>query len=236
MIRYLKVLLGAALALTAFGALSASAHAAEERFHCSVEPCTLTLKPDGAVGSKTAHHVFEVTDGTNTVSFTCNQLAGHATSKTKTTNEVTFTKLEYKECGGITPIVVRTNNCAYTFKGLAEGKGEVTIECEAGKTIEVEIVETKCIMTISTQIGKDFLPGIKFHNIFAVDKEGKKIANTTEVTVESNVEGIQVTAHGTQKQCIVDPAKVLTGHYSTGNTLVTGETDPGGVMAEAWYE
>ncbi len=85
-------------------------------------------------------------------------------------------------------------------------------------------------MTITTQVAKDFLPGLKFHNI------GEAAKTTTEVTVEANVEGIEVTAHGTKAQCGVDPAKTLTGHYTTGNTLVTGETDPGGVMANAWYE
>ena len=57
MIRNLKILIAAAMALAAFGATSAtSAHAADE-FHCAISPCTLTLQPDGAAGSTTAHHV-----------------------------------------------------------------------------------------------------------------------------------------------------------------------------------
>ncbi len=120
MIRYLKVLLGAALALTAFGALSASAHAAEERFHCSVEPCTLTLREDGTSGTKTAHQVFEVTDGANTISFTCSQLLGYATSQFKTTTQIAFTNLQYKECGSLS---IKMNNCTYNVLGAPEKRG-----------------------------------------------------------------------------------------------------------------
>ncbi len=235
MIRYLKVLLGAALALTAFGVLSASAHAAEERFHCSAEPCTWTLQPDGAVPSKTAHHVFEVTDGKNVVSFTCNQLTGHATS-TKTTNTLTFTGLIYHGCSvaGGGAVTVRMNKCDYHVTGTPEKKAHLTILCESASKIEVEINETKCIITIG-QSEKD-LTGLTLHKNI-----GEAAKKTTEATLEANVENIPVAgADGTLAQCGVDPAKVLTGHYTTGNTLITGETDPKDgskpVMENAWYE
>ncbi len=232
MIRYLKVLIGAVLALTAFGALSASAHAAEERFHCSVAPCTLTLKQDGAVGTKTGHQVFEVTDGINTVSFTCNHLTAHATSLTKTTNTLTITGIEYTECSvaGSGAVTVRMNKCDYHVIGTPPvekvGKAHLTVKCEEKSKIEVEIVETKCIQTIG-ETGD--LTGLTPHNI------GEAAKTTTEVTVESNVANIPVTQDGTKAQCGTEPGKV-TGHYSTGNVILTGETDPGGVMANAWYE
>ena len=59
MIRNLKVLVAAAMALAAFGVFSASGAQAAE-FHCSTEPCTGTLKPDETAGTKTSHHVFIV--------------------------------------------------------------------------------------------------------------------------------------------------------------------------------
>ncbi len=79
MIRNLKALLVAALALTALGAIATSAHAADE-FHCSVTPCRGTLATDG--GAKNAHHVFIVENEatSKSVSFTCESLRG--TSKT----------------------------------------------------------------------------------------------------------------------------------------------------------
>lgn len=52
MIRNLKVLLAAAMALAAFGAFSASsAQAVETEFHCEVAPCSFTLKTDPARGN-----------------------------------------------------------------------------------------------------------------------------------------------------------------------------------------
>ncbi len=65
MIRNLKVLFAAALAPTALGAIAASAQGADE-FHCSVEPCRGTLKPDGT--GKTAHQVFVVENEAKTES------------------------------------------------------------------------------------------------------------------------------------------------------------------------
>ncbi len=243
MIRYLKVLLGAALALSAFGVLSASAHAAEERFHCSVEPCTATLRQDGASGTKTAHQVFEVTDGKNAVFFTCNKLTGEATSTTKTTNTLTFKNLEYnhnisgEKCDTAGQNVnVTMSGCEYHVIGTPPvagvGKAHLTVKCPAGKSIEVENESTKCIYTIGTTAND--LTGLSLHNI------GVKGGGTTEVTVEAFVPNIPVTVLGTKAQCGVDPTAAITGTYSTGNVIVTGETDPKDgskpVMAEAWYE
>jgi hypothetical protein len=68
MIRNLKILLAAAMALAALEAISASGAQAAE-FHCTVEPCRVTLKPDGT--GKTAHHVLVVRKGEASGSFTC---------------------------------------------------------------------------------------------------------------------------------------------------------------------
>ena len=147
MIRNLKILIAAAMALAAFGALSATAHAIDE-FHCSVEPCTLTLAPDEIAGTTTAHHVFVIKGETNggvkgaSVSFTCDQLRGEATVTTKTSTEVTFKNLKYTnslnqhtcKVGASETVTVDMTSCTYRFKaanGTAD-KAEVHVLCNAG--------------------------------------------------------------------------------------------------------
>jgi hypothetical protein len=90
------------MALAALGAIAASGALAAE-YHCTVEPCRVTLKPDGAVPSKTAHHVFVVigTDASKNAvsgSFTCNSLDGTGLSETKATKELTITELTFTGC------------------------------------------------------------------------------------------------------------------------------------------
>jgi hypothetical protein len=230
MIRNLKVLIVAAMALGAFGALGASgAQAAEPLFHCSSEPCTLTLKPDGTVGTKTAHHLFTVKNSVpESVGFTCNQLSGEATPKTKTETTITVTNLKYSECietAGLTKVEVRTNGCDYTF--TSHGKVGVTCPIIEGveKVIEVEIVETGCIAKVGSF---NHLSGIKYHNLAGPPRE---------VTVEAAVANIPVSLVGTTKaQCKIDPTKTpITSEYNTGNTIVTAETHAG-VMIEGWWE
>ena len=85
MIRNLKVLLLAAMALTAFGALSAAgAQAAEEKFHCSVVECRVRVGPDGT--GATTHQVFIFSDTSSPVrsfSTTCASITGEAFPRKK---------------------------------------------------------------------------------------------------------------------------------------------------------
>jgi len=229
MIRNLKVLMLAAMALAAFGVTFASGAQAAE-FHCSVAPCTFTAKPDLKTGeslpSRTAHHVFIVENAAGaSVSFTCEQITGAGTSATKTATTLelgTVAAIEYHNClvGGSGKVNVRMNGCKYNFSSA----GTVTITgCNAGKSIEVEIEETKGIVTIAAQ---GPLNGIKYHT--------SGVTPNREITVETAVTGIAVTCDG---NVLIDCSKTpLQGTYTTGNTLVRGETDPGGVMADAWFE
>jgi hypothetical protein len=226
MIRNLKVLMLAAMALAAFGVLGASGAQAKE-FHCSVEPCTATLKPDGAVGSKTAHHVFIVENKVGeSVSFTCEQITGEGTSSKKTAKELLIKNISYDGCSvvGGSAVTVKMNGCKYLFKAEP---GTVTIqECETGKHIEINL-ETGCQFTIGAQ---GPLTGIAYHT--------SGVAPNREMTVETNVKGIVTTISegGTKAKCGITPEATLEGTYTTGNTIVTGETDPGGGMAETWFE
>jgi hypothetical protein len=231
MIRNLKVLILAAMALAAFGALAASGAQAKE-FRCSVEPCRVTLKPDGAVGSKTAHQVFVVenkgTEIKESVAFTCEQTTGEGTSSKKTAKELLIKNISYDGCNviGGGAVTVKMNGCNYFFKAEP---GTVTIqECEAGKQIEIKL-GTGCVFTIGSQ---GPLAGIAYHT--------SGVAPNRELTLETDVHGIRTTiadnGNDTKALCGIEPAAELEGTYTTGNTILTGETDPGGVMAETWFE
>jgi hypothetical protein len=226
MIRNLKVLFAAAMVLGALGAVGASGAQAAE-FHCASAPCKLGLQPDRVVGSKTAHHVFIVTNSIGeSVSFTCDEIVGSATSESKTFTTATVTGLAYNGCRLATDatktVKVTTNGCDYTITS----HGKVGVTCPEGKSIEVEIVALGCIMKIGTFPD---LSGIGFH-----------VLNSTpnrEVTVEALVKEIPVTTTGTKAQCLIDTTKTpLKGDYTTGNTIATAETDPGGTMIDGWWE
>ena len=238
MIRNLKVLLGAAMVLAAFGAFSASgaqAHTPAE-FHCHVEPCAATLEADGT--EATAHHVFVVKNSIGeTVSFTCTKLEGFATSTTKTATSLEFTNLQYTVCKAAgQAVTVRMNGCKYNFTAT----GTVTITgCEAGKKIEVEIVPTGCIATVKEQ---GPLTGISFHNIGTTATP--PAASNTHETAEAKVPNIAVELDGTTAKCLIDVTKTpITSEYTTGNTTITGFNDPagtpadkhGGVRADIWW-
>ena len=229
MIRNLKVLVAAAMALAAFGAISASGAQAVVEFHCSAEPCTGVIKPDGT--AKTAHHVFivETEDTSESVSFTCNELAGGTTASfKKTTTEVevggtvgSASALVYKEClvNGSGKVTVDMNGCKYNFTAA----GHVTITGCTNAAKQIEVTKENCTYDIPEQT----LTTIKYHNIGTTPNR--------EITVETDVHPILVTVTGNKADCLIDPTKKLIGTYTTGNTLVTGQTGAG-VMADAWWE
>ena len=227
MIRNLKVLVAAAMVLGAIGALSASGAQAAVEFHCAVEPCTGTLKPDEVAGTKTAHHVFIVENEatTESVSITCNTLDGEATANKKTVTELEAKNLKYTECSanGSPGVVVDMNGCNYNF--TATGNVTITGCTNAAKQIEITIPE--CTFDIPEQA---LVGAVTYHNSGA--------APNRELTVSTkappNHPRIKISqATGV---CPIKTNQTLIGTYTTGNTLVTGETHPGGVMAETWWE
>jgi hypothetical protein len=245
MIRNLKILLAAAMALAAFGAFSASAHAAEEKFHCSVEPCTWTLQPDEAAGTTTAHHVFVVKGTTAagaeaSVSFTCNQLTGHATSAVKTPTELTFTNLTYTnsanvdkcKVGASETVTVDFNGCHYLFTstgGATAAGSEVHVQCPAGAAIVVTIKDTACLsVTPFTS------PGIKYHDS---GLGGAKHIGTATANVAVPKAAMHLTNVGDANCSAIGLSTLHGATYTTGNTLITGETEAvPPVMANVWFE
>jgi hypothetical protein len=238
MIRNLKVLLVAALALTALGAITASAHAADE-FRCSVSPCRGKLNKDGS--GTTAHHVFIVENAakTESVSFTCEQLAGtgelvSGTDFSLSWSRPTEDREAYRNCtvNGSPGVIVHMNDCKYTFTAGASGnaaagtsdQAEVHVECPTGESIEV--TTPNGVNTCTFRIGSQTLGGSAAKGGIGYVTAG------TEVTVTANVKGIVVTKSGTCTGII--ESNELIGTYTTGNTLLTGETSAG-VMATASF-
>jgi len=211
MIRNLKVLIAAAMALAAFGAIGASGAQAAE-FHCSVEPCEVTVKPDGTTG-KEKHHVFVIKQGAVSVSSTCESIEGSGVSAKKTVSELTFTNIVYKGCNiaGTPGANVDMNGCDYLFKS----NGEVNVACPEGKSIEITL--SPCVVKIAPQAG---LKEVKYTNI-----NSKK-----EITLTTAVKSIKATASGCAGLGIAD-GSYNESEYSTGNTIVFAE---GG--ASVWWE
>jgi hypothetical protein len=225
MIRTLRLALAASAALVAFAVNSASAQAIFE-FHCSASPCTYTAKADGT--GKAAHHVFVVKNELGeTLSFTCNQLTGEATSAATTGWEITLTKIGYDGCSAFgTPVVTRMNGCDYRFDVVLAGEfvvGRLQIKCPEGKSMEFEMAQTGCVLTIGSQGTES---GVTYKTIGT--------SPNREITLEINLKALTGALDGTSAQCLFNKVGVLKFEYTTGNTILTGETS-GGVMADAWF-
>jgi hypothetical protein len=213
MIRNLKILIVAAMALVAFGAIGASGAQAAE-FHCSVEPCKVTVKPDGTPGptGKTAHQVIVIKQGTNSFSTTCDSITGEGTAATKTFKQLRIGNIKGSNCGfsGI-PANLTMNGCEYVINASGGG-GTLTIACPAGKEIEAGLVGGGCIYNIPSQ---GPLNEVKFHD---AETGGVK---KSEVTVELSVKNIAVTVNN---ECWEMKPGAATAEFTTGNTILTSET------------
>jgi hypothetical protein len=235
MIRNLKILIAAAMALAALGAISAGGASAAE-YHCTVEPCRVTLKPDGT--GKTTHQVF-ILKGKNGAgeavsgSFTCNELDGTGLANTKTTKELTITGATPTGCSiAGTPTTIDMNGCDSLF--IAGPPSTVTIKCPAGKQIESTILSAGVLKCTIDTPAQGPLTGVTYHdaNTGGVPK--------TELTIETlikDVTGINATpaAGGSCIPYVGFNGLATEGEYTTGNTIVTGETTAG-VHGSVWYE
>jgi hypothetical protein len=186
----------------------------DPEFHCSAEPCRLTMKPDGEGGSETAQQRIRVVGFGASAEFLCDGVTGEATSSQKTSSELTLTSVAYQNCvnSGF-PIAVRMNGCDYILLTNA-----LTINCPAGKKIEIEGTFAflgLCKFTVGPQ---GPLSGLLYHRV------------GEEVTVENRVSGISVV---NDSSCPVSPVGLT---FVTSNAVLTGETDPGGEMGRFWIQ
>jgi hypothetical protein len=229
MIRNLKILIAAAIALAAFGAVGASGAQGAE-FHCSVEPCKVTVLPDGTPGvaGKTAHQVFIVKQGAISVSTTCQKVSGNGTVATKTFKTWTLPAPNYSNCDVAgAASTVKMNECDYhiSVPGVPPDDATVEVRCPI-KPMEIEVTATGCLFTIgSTGV---LSGGLKFH-----DAETGGVKKEL-ITAEATVSGIPVTVNS---KCagVGLTAGAATGEYTTGNVELTGGT-AAGVMGNLWWE
>jgi hypothetical protein len=215
MFRNLKLAASAgAAALAAVCALGLSSAQAAE-FHCSVEPCRVTVKPDGT--GKTRHQVFVIGNGSESISFTCNEVSGEGTPLVKTSLELTISKIEYQTCAVIgTAVAIKMNGCDY----LLTAEGKFSIKCPPGQKIEWNVLG--CTATIGAQ---GPLSGVKFSNI----------SSKSEITMETAVKGIKGTLDG--PECVMKLGEFTAGEIVTGNVILTAETDNAEAkMASFWWE
>ncbi len=228
MIRNHKILLAAAMALMAFGALGASGAQAAE-FHCSVEPCAVKVLPDGKPGptGKTAHQVINIKVGESSFATTCNSVVGEGTLSATTSSTLRIANIEGSGCQIAGEAATLTmNGCEYLMNasGGMGGGGTLTIVCPPGKEIEAGTNATNCIYTIPPQ---GPLNEFTFHD---AETGGVK---KSELTVETHVTGILITTNG----FCGTPEGYGTAELTTGNTILTSETDDKvGTMANIWWE
>jgi hypothetical protein len=256
MIRNLKVLLLAALAVTAFTALAASAAQAVPKFTApgagALGTTTLNVVKDGT--GKTAHQVFDISksDGTGVVTFTCEELTGSGTIPGESVEEAvittpafqTTTAVENKcEVVGQPEVKVTNTGCDLTVTAAGEVKivSEGTHNCahslkgehEAGKEpITIQAPKLGCTAEVGAQpvVGK-----VKFHNLTNALVTVKSNEGET-ITIETPpiTEPLGLTYNSFGVGC---PYGTTTnGKYTTGNVIVQGVKSTGGQQVIRWDE
>jgi hypothetical protein len=230
MIRNLKVLMLAAMATAALGAVMASAAQAEPHFFfpgagaTGVTTVKVTADDEEGKNPKTGHQVFDISkaDGTGVKSITCNQI--HADTKVtgETTTELTFETPTFTgECQFVgQSVVVENTGCEFIL--TADTKlhivNDTALKCEhLQKPIHFSIPGCK------VEVGKQTIEkGITHHEVIT---NGKKA-----VTVEANITELEYKATGVN--CEYGTTK--NGRYTTGNSVITATRPEGTVVDVEW--
>ena len=215
MIRNLKALILAALAVAALGAVMASAAQAAPKFTVAgateASETTLTILKDGT--GKTAHQVFDFFNalGAEEKTITCNEITGDATVKGASQTATLFITPGFSGCQFLgTEVTFPNNGCnfEYTAVGLLHIRSEAGKECKHGK--QPFVFQTKAPLECKIEIGEQTLEGIIYHNL----------ADGT-ITVNLPEAGVPITFNATGKDC---PYGTLNnGNFTTGNFIITGE-------------
>jgi hypothetical protein len=216
MMRNLKILGLALVAVFAMSAVAASAASADQ-LTSEVSPVTLT-------GAQEGTDTFTITAGNTN----CKEVSYVGTTATPTTTVSATpsypekTKLAEQNCTSLGfPATIHTNGCTYLFhiEGGASTSGTLDVVCPAGKEITVTAVSggtTKCTIHVPAQTG---LGPVTFSNVGA--------GATRELKVEAKITNLKYShTEGTGLgKCTGGTG--TTGSY-TGKALVTGEKDNGG--------
>lgn len=173
-----------------------NAQAAE--FHCGAEPCRIRLSQDGS-------QELRVDGEGSSVAFLCSKLSGEGTLEGGSSETLTITNIEYKNClnAGV-PAPVNMNGCDY----LIGASGSLSIKCPAGKPIEWH--PFGCTSTYWEQ---EAVAEIKYHTIeeneaLTVEFKGAKMTGFTHHVGECPLK-----------------SGVSTGRVVRGNTIFLAETD-----------
>lgn len=203
MIGKLETLLVAAIGVGAIGVVWAAPVQAHTpaKFHCDVEPCTITTEMDGT--GSTAHHVFKL--GNQTV--TCEKLEHTATVNAKTFEKFS-TDGQYKNCKYLAqPMTFDMNECGFEF----HAEGEIEIVCPEGEEITGEVSEISCHIAIPAQKPTG---GRTYHNI--------TVGGIKRVTSSVSAGNMKATVTGSE---CVDPGEFSDASMTTGNVILTAEKD-----------
>ncbi len=217
MIRNLKVLLAAVLALSAFGAVDASSASAAE-FTAEGQAnkeTTLTIIKDGT--GKTAHQVFDLrkADGTGVLSLTCNEAVGDATVVGATQVEAIFkTLVTGSNCSFAGQSVsIPNTGCDFIFTaGFPQLHivDDGALKCEhGGQPIHFTNTNLNC----KIEMGRQTVSGIKYHNLAG----GTVTVEMTELAVAYNATGVGC-PYGTTSN----------GLLTTGNMIIEGKDKTSG--------
>ena len=211
MIRKLKFLGLALVAVFAMSAVGASAASAVVQFHTEKTPVTITANQHAGTNG------FDVQFG----EVKCTTAKLHGTTPSDVTTETTITLTPtYEGCtfAGVAT-TVHMNGCDYTVHVTNAGPpygGPVTIKCPAGQEITVT-GGNKCTVHVPPQ-----------GNLGPISYTNTGVGATREIT--AHLEGIQnITYTQTKGTAAVGACGNLTtgaGKF-TGTITVTGENDPG---------
>lgn len=190
MIRNLKALGLALVAVFAMSAMAASAaQAVEAEFSWPSGTTQLDPVQDGS-------HLFTITPGTITSSFTCDQVTASAAVTNTGAKTVTATGIVYDDTGtlpetgkctgNVNGIALKTtvnfNGCDYKFiagdtqGNMAEGKSEGTATIECTGTNKIEVSAAGCVVKVGPQ------------TVGPVYFETVNTTGTNEVTIKAEVD------------------------------------------------
>ncbi len=199
--RHLKFLLPVALALGLIAPISAQGAVFT---NVNGGNTIITGLPDGT--GATAHHVMNF-PGNGTL--TCNSINLQGTASNKEFAEMTMT-VGYAGCTFLGKLAtINMQGCDYLFR--ANGGFKIASSVEKNCATEpMEITVTGCTITLGEQ---EFASGILYHP-----------SGAEEGTMEMKLTKISGKATGVG--CLA-PGAFANGEYTTGNTILTSESDDG---------
>jgi hypothetical protein len=232
MIRNLKILTLAMLALAALGATVSSAAQGAARFTVegagAADETTLTFLKDDENGTKpkTAHHVLDIWNPPHTLALqlTCSELTGDATVVGSEQTDTTFVTPAFEGSGIVFPkcnfagqdVTVENKGCNLTF--FANGEVQITSENNTfgNKCAHAEKPIAFVIPNCAVEIGAQVLVNkVRYHNLAG-----------GLITLETPTGGVgdpslKFTFNAVGAACPF--GTIGGGEYTTGNTIITGE-------------